>query len=75
MPRTLGPDAAVSVAARRAEIHVPCISGHAKPILCAQRTLDAGLTPLEKPFTEPASLANALDAHGVIEPDAVTTPP
>jgi PAS domain S-box-containing protein len=52
MPRMLGKEVAERLRAVRPDIRVLYMSGYAHPVLASQGTLDAGVTLIEKPFSE-----------------------
>jgi len=56
MPEMLGREVVASIRASRPGIRVLYMSGYAHPVLTSQGTLDAGVTLIEKPFTEAALL-------------------
>jgi PAS domain S-box-containing protein len=62
MPQVLGKDVSEAVRAVRPETKVLYMSGYARPVLAGTGTLDAGVTLLEKPFSEAALLAAVRDA-------------
>jgi PAS domain S-box-containing protein len=57
MPQMLGKELADRMRAIRPGLRVLYMSGYAHPVLASQGTLDAGVTLLEKPFSEPALTA------------------
>ena len=56
MPQMLGNEVAAQIHAIRPDIPVLYMSGYAQPVLADHGTLDAGVTLVEKPFTERALL-------------------
>jgi len=56
MPEMLGREVAINVQAIRPGVRVLYMSGYAHPVLTSQGTLEAGVTLIEKPFTEAALL-------------------
>jgi hypothetical protein len=65
MPQVLGRDVAEAVRAVRTDVKVLYMSGYARPAPAGTGTLEAGLSLLEKPFSEAVLLAavrEALDA-------------
>jgi PAS domain S-box-containing protein len=65
MPQMLGKEVVERVSAVRPGIRALYMSGYAQPILTSQGTLEAGVTLVEKPFSEPmllAKLREVLDA-------------
>ncbi|HEV8064978.1 MAG TPA: PAS domain S-box protein [Acidimicrobiales bacterium] len=65
MPQMLGKDVAEAITATRPATRVLYMSGYAQPVLASQGTLDAGVTLLEKPFSEAGlleKLREVLDA-------------
>ncbi len=56
MPQMLGKEVAERVVALLPGVRVLYMSGYAQPVLGAQGTLEAGVTLLEKPFSEPTLL-------------------
>jgi signal transduction histidine kinase len=64
MPQMTGKEVAAALTARVPGLPVLYISGYAHPALTSQGTLEAGVTLIEKPFSEPQLLAkirNVLD--------------
>ncbi len=57
MPHMLGKELAERVTGLNPAIRVLFMSGYAQPVLASQGTLDAGVTLVEKPFTEQILLA------------------
>jgi len=67
MPGMLGKEVAERLYAERPQLRVLYVSGYARPVLASTGTLDAGVTLLEKPFSENALLEavrRVLDAAG-----------
>jgi len=65
MPQVLGKDVAEAVRAARGDVRVLFMSGYARPVLAGSGTLEAGVSFLEKPFSEEdllAAVREALDA-------------
>jgi PAS domain S-box-containing protein len=56
MPQMQGKEVAERLRAARPALRVLYISGYARPVLASSGTLDAGVTLLEKPFSENALL-------------------
>jgi PAS domain S-box-containing protein len=56
MPQMLGKEVADRIHAARPGIRTLFMSGYAHPVLASQGTLEAGVTLIEKPFTESALL-------------------
>ena len=56
MPHMLGKELAARIRHWCPAIRVLYMSGYAQPVLASQGTLDAGVTLVEKPFSEPALL-------------------
>jgi PAS domain S-box-containing protein len=52
MPHMLGKEVADSLVATRPDLRVVYMSGYARPVLASQGTLEAGVTLVEKPFSE-----------------------
>ncbi len=68
MPKMLGKEVAERIKVLRPGIRVLFMSGYAQPVLASERTLDAGVVLIEKPFTEQGLLAKVrevLDAPSV----------
>jgi two-component system, cell cycle sensor histidine kinase and response regulator CckA len=61
LPHMLGKEIAERVTALRPGVRVLYMSGYAQPVLASQGTLDAGVTLVEKPFTEMSLLAKVRD--------------
>jgi PAS domain S-box-containing protein len=57
MPQVLGKDVAAAIRALRSDIRVLFMSGYARPVLAGTGTLDAGVSLLEKPFSEQSLLS------------------
>lgn len=64
MPQMLGKEVAERVHAVSPGVRVLYMSGYAQPVLASEGTLDAGVTLIEKPFTEPILLAKIRDVLG-----------
>src|SRR5918992_643257 len=56
MPQMLGKEVADRMVGIRPDVRVLYMSGYAQPVLASEGTLDAGVTLIEKPFTEPVLL-------------------
>ncbi len=56
MPHVLGKDVAEAVRAQRRDVRVLFMSGYARPVLAGSGTLEAGVSLLEKPFSEESLL-------------------
>ncbi len=52
MPQMLGREVAANIRGSRPGVRVLYMSGYAHPVLTSQGTLEAGVTLIEKPFTE-----------------------
>jgi PAS domain S-box-containing protein len=65
MPEMLGREVAANIRASRPGVRVLYMSGYAHPVLTSQGTLEAGVTLIEKPFTEADLLAKVRE---VLEP-------
>jgi signal transduction histidine kinase len=61
MPHMTGKEVAEALTTRIAGLRVLYMSGYAHPALTSQGTLDAGVTLIEKPFSEPQLLAKIRD--------------
>jgi PAS domain S-box-containing protein len=57
MPQMLGKEVAERIRATRPAIRTLFMSGYAHPVLASQGRLDAGVTLIQKPFTESALLS------------------
>jgi PAS domain S-box-containing protein len=57
MPQVLGKDVAEAIRAVRPEVKVLYMSGYARPMLAGSGSLEAGVSLLEKPFSEAVLLA------------------
>jgi PAS domain S-box-containing protein len=73
MPHMLGKELATQIRHLRPTIKVLYMSGYAQPVLASQGTLDAGVTLVEKPFTEPDLLQKI--RHTLDTPTPHQTPP
>ena len=61
MPQMTGKEVAEALTARIPGLPVLYMSGYAHPALTSQGTLEAGVTLIEKPFSEPQLLAKIRD--------------
>jgi PAS domain S-box-containing protein len=74
MPRMQGNELAGRLTAQRPGIRVLYMSGYAQPILGDDGTLEDGVLLVEKPFTEPALLAEVDHALGASPVDRTPEP-